>query len=68
MLLVTVRVSVQREEVTGRCVNSGSKCRRSVGPDWEMDVNEHEKIIILGMTDQHLPFIIITIRGDHMVK
>lgn len=31
-LLVTVRVSVHREEETGRWVNSGSKCRRSVGP------------------------------------
>lgn len=31
-LLVTVMVSVHREEDTGRWVNSGSKCRRSVGP------------------------------------
>lgn len=31
-LLLTIMLSVHREEDTGRWVNSGSKCRRSVGP------------------------------------
>lgn len=52
MLLVTVRVSLHREEDTGRCVNSGSKCLRSVGPLWKtkrgrrLDLeSEGEKVI-----------------------
>lgn len=75
-LLDTVRLSVHREEDTGMWVNSGSKCRRSVGPlcetkqeeqELDMFIVKHYNIEVTDCAKMPLPYNDIIMK-DHELK